>query len=40
MPCMPGIRWSLITIASASPRAFSSRIVASASSPDAALMTV
>jgi hypothetical protein len=37
---MPGIRWSLITMASESPRAFSSRTVASASSPEVALMTV
>ena len=40
VPWIPGIRWSLITMASESPRALSSRIVASASSPDDALMTV
>src|SRR3954470_12702466 len=40
VPCMPGIRWSLITMASASPLAFSSRIVASPSSPDDALTIV
>ena len=40
VPCIPGMRWSLMMIASESPRALSSRIVASASSPDAALTTV
>ena len=34
------MRWSLIIIASESPRLFSSRAVVSASSPDPALMTV
>jgi len=36
---MAGIRWSLITMASESPRAFSSRMVTSASSPEDALIT-
>src|SRR3954466_3666349 len=40
VPCMPGIRWSLITMARASPLAFSSRIVARPSSPDEALTIV